>query len=112
MPTPFDAQRQQMGQRMMGSPPGGMGAGAGMPPPQAGPQQPPGGGSSRLEPLLQQVMQILVEGNPADIEAFGKFMGELNQLVESHNQGQGAPQGQPPMGGGMPQGQPPTMGGM
>lgn len=108
MPTPFDMQRQQMGQRMMSSPPGGMGAGAGMPPPQAGPQQPPGGGSSRLEPLLQQVMQILVEGNPADVEAFGRFMGELNQLVQDH-QGQGMPQGQPPMGGGMPSGMPPQM---
>ena len=107
MPTPFEMQRQQMGQRMMGSSPGAPGAPSGTPPPQGGPGQAPGG-SSRLEPLLQQVMQILVEGNPADLEAFGKFMGELNQLVQDH-QGQGAPQGQPPMVGGMPGGMPPQM---
>lgn len=110
MPTPFDAQRQQMISRM-GAAPGGMGAGNRMPPPGSGPQNPTGGApqNSRLEPLLQQVMQILVEGNPADLEAFGKFMGELQQLVQDH-QGQGMPQGGAPMGGApMPGGMPPQM---
>jgi hypothetical protein len=101
MPTPFEQQRNQMASRM--APSGGMGASAGTPPPQSGPQQPPGGASSRLEPLLQQVLQILVEGNPADLEAFGKFMGQLQQLMQDH-QGQGMPQGGAPMGGAAPQG--------
>lgn len=101
MPTPFEQQRMQMGQRMGAPMPSGMGAGGQTPPPGPGPQQSPGGApaSSRLEPLLQQVMQILVEGNPADLEAFGKFMAQLQQLVGDH-QGQGIPQGQPPMAGG------------
>jgi hypothetical protein len=111
MPTPFEQQRMQMGQRMGAPSPGGMGAGVGTPPPQAGSQAPGGApASSRLEPLLQQVMQILVEGNPADLEAFGKFMAQLQQLVGDH-QGQGAPQGAPPIGGGqMPGGMPPQFG--
>lgn len=108
MPTPFEQQRQQMASRM--APSGGMGSSGPTPPPGQNPQQPPGGASSRLEPLLQQVLQILVEGNPADLEAFGKFMGELQQLMQDH-QGQGAPQGAPPMGGGqMPGGMPPQIG--
>ena len=107
MPTPFEQQRTQMASRM--APSGGMGVGGQTPPPGSNPQQPPGGASSRLEPLLQQVMQILVEGNPADLEAFGKFMTELQTLVQDH-QGQGMQQGQPPMAGGMSQGIPPQVG--
>jgi hypothetical protein len=48
-------------------------------------------------------MDILVEGNPADLEAFGKFMGQIQQLAQDH-QGQGMPQGGAPMGGAAPQG--------
>jgi hypothetical protein len=108
----FDQQRSVMAQRMSGATPGGLSQPMNTPPPSSAPQQTPGGApvSSRLEPLLQQVMQILVEGNPADLEAFGKFMAQLQQLVGDH-QGQGAPQGAPPIGGGqMPGGMPPQFG--
>jgi hypothetical protein len=53
-------------------------------------------------------MQILVEGNPSDLEAFGKFMGQLQQLMQDH-QGQGTPQGGAPMGGAPMGGAPPQM---
>ena len=108
MPTPYEMQRAQMANRM-GAPSGGMGAGGQTPPPGPGPQNPNGGApaNSRLEPLLQQVLQILVEGNPADLEAFGKFMAQLQQLMQDH-QGQGVSQG-PPSAGGQPMGAPPTM---
>jgi hypothetical protein len=114
MPTPYEMQRQQMASRMGAPSPGGPGVASGTPPPQGSPGQSPGGApvSSRLEPLLQQVLQILVEGNPADLEAFGKFMGQLQQLMQDHGNGQGAgqvaPQG-PPNAGGQPMGVPPAM---
>jgi hypothetical protein len=110
MPTPYEMQRQQMASRMGAPSPGGPGVASGTPPPQGSPGQAPGGApsSSRLEPLLQQVMQILVEGNPSDLEAFGKFMGQLQQLMQDH-QGQGTPQGGAPMGGAPMGGAPPQM---
>jgi hypothetical protein len=94
----------------MGAAPTGMGGMNQTPPPGSAPQQPVGNapGSSRLEPLLQQVMQILVEGNPSDLEAFVKFMGQLQQLMQDH-QGQGTPQGGAPMGGAPMGGAPPQM---
>lgn len=103
MPTQYEMQRNQMAARMGGAPMGSPGASPVMPPTQGRPRQAPVGApqNSRLEPLLQQVMQILVDGNPTDLEEFGKFMAELQTLVQEH-QGQGAPQGQPPMAGGMP----------
>lgn len=112
--TPLDQQRAIMAQRMaqrttpQGAPPGGLSGGLGSPPPPNGSQQPLGGApqTSRLEPLLQQVMQILVEGNPADLEAFGKFMAQLQQLAQEHNMGQGTPQAAPTAGA-QPSGTPP-----
>jgi hypothetical protein len=117
MATPLDQQKAIMAQRMgqsagMGAPQGGLPTGGMSPPPASQGQQTPGGApqSSRLEPLLQQVMQILVEGNPADLEAFGKFMAQLQQLVQEHGMGQGASQ-VTPMGGAMPGGMQPQLGG-
>jgi len=104
MPGMLDQQKAIMAQRMGGSP-GAMGGSTATPPPQFGtPQQGSGGApSSRLAPLLQQVLQILVEGNPADLQEFGKFMAQLQNLVQAHEQGQGGPPQGQPMGGAPPQ---------
>lgn len=111
----YDPQRNEMARRMgsQGAAPGGLSPTQGSPPPPpgVGGQYPPGGapqemGASRIEPMLQQVLQILVEGRPEDLEAFGKFQGQLAELVQSHQQGQGQPQ-QTPVGAGTP-GMPPT----
>ena len=114
----YDPQRNEMARRMgsggQGAAPGGLSPAMGSPPPRpgVGGQHPPGGapqqmaGPSRLEPMLQQVLQILVEGRPEDLDAFGKFQGQLAELVLSHQQGQGMPQ-QTQAGAGTP-GMPPT----
>ena len=111
----YDAARNEMARRMgsgQGAAPGGLSPAMGSPPPPpgAGGQYPSGGApqmaQSQLEPLLQQVLQILVEGRPEDLDAFGKFQGQLAELVQSHQQGQGMPQ-QTPAGAGTP-GMPPT----
>lgn len=108
----YDPAKNEMARRMAsqpGAPPGGLSPGMGSPPP------PPGQGGqlpqgvapqpSRLTPLLQQVLQILVEGQQEDLIAFGEFQAQLAELVQSHQAGLGQ-QGQPPMpgGGGMPPG--------
>lgn len=105
----YDAAKNEMARRMgsQGAAPGGLSPAMGSPPPPpgVGGQYPQGGapgmGASRLEPLLQQVLSILVEGRPEDLEAFGRFQGQLVDLVQSHQQGQGMPQ-QTPVGAGTP----------
>jgi len=105
----YDPAKNEMARRMSmqpGATPGGLSPGMGSPPPPPGQggQLPQGAAPpSRLTPLLQQVMQILVEGQQEDLMAFGEFQAQLAELVQSHQAGLG-PQGQPPMpGGGMPQ---------
>ena len=108
----YDPAKNEMARRMAmqsGAPPGGLSPGQGSPPPPPGqggqfPQGAAPQAQSRLTPLLQQVMQILVEGRPEDLDAFGQFQAQLYELVQSHQSGLGQ-QGQPPMpGGGMPPG--------
>lgn len=107
----YDAAKNEMARRMAmqpGATPGGLTPGMGSPPPPPGQtgQLPQGGAPqpSRLQPLLQQVMQILVEGRPEDLAAFGEFQAQLVDMVQSHQAGLGQ-QGQPPMpSGGMPHG--------
>jgi hypothetical protein len=110
----YDSAKNEMARRMSGMPgatPGGLQppTGNNPPPPVGGGQYPPGGapqmGQSQVEPLLQQVLSILVQGNPADLEAFGRFQAQCVELFKSHQEGQGA--AQPPMGG-MPPGGTPT----
>lgn len=100
MPGPLDMQRNQMMQDMTAAP-GGLQTQMGSPPPQMGGQQPPGaqsmgGGTSQVKPLLDQALQIIVQGNPADLQALGEFMTRIQQLVERHNaMGQGTAQSAP-----------------
>lgn len=105
----YDPARNEMARRMAARPgasPGGLAPGLGSPPPPpgAGGQLPPGmapQGQSQLRPLLQQVLQILVQGRPEDLQAFGEFQGQLVELVKSHQMGEQTPQGgaMPPQGG-------------
>jgi len=100
----MDRQKAILGQRIAnrmpsGAAPGGMQPSAGSPPPPMGMQQPPGvapqaSGQSQLAPLLEQVMQVLVQGNPADLEVFGQFMARIKDMVQQH-QGQGTMQSAP-----------------
>jgi len=102
----YDSARNEMARRMgsrPGASPGGLSPSMGSPPPPpgVGGQLPPGAAPqqpSQLEPLLQQVLQILVQGRPEDLEAFGRFQGQLVELVKSHQMGQQTP----PQGGGNP----------
>ena len=90
---------QRMAGRM-GAPAGGAMPGGGMPPPTAMGGQPPVGAPQGGQPTpgfpeaLQQVEQGLMQGNPADLQMFGEFIGRLQQLTQDH-QGQGVPQSQP-----------------
>ena len=101
----YDAARNEMARRMsaqQGATPGGLTPNSGSPPPPPGMggQLPPGAApQSQLEPLLQQVMQILVQGRPEDLDAFGRFQAQLVDMVQSHQMGQQTP---PMGGGGMP----------
>lgn len=104
MPGPFDQQKAIMAQRMAGStgaPPSGLGTPGGSPPPQMGGQQPLGAAPpqagapgmnqqpSEVKPLLDQAFQVLLRGNPADVEAVGEFLAKIKNLYEKHNAGQG-----------------------
>lgn len=104
MPGPLDMQRNQMAQNMAGAPASGglqPQMGPPVPPPQMGGQQPPGaqsmgGGQSQVKPLLDQALQIIVQGNPADLQALGEFMAQIQSMVERHNaMGQGTAQSAP-----------------
>ena len=112
MQGPFDQQRAIMAQRMgasTGAPPGGLNPSQGAPPPPVGAQQPLGGAPSEMgmgmgpqpseaKPLLDQVFQIVIRGNPADMEAVGEFIARLKSMSDKHNMGQGQMQ----MGAGPP----------
>ena len=110
----YDSARNEMARRMAAQPgasPGGLTPGTGSPPPPPGMggQLPPGAApsaQSQLEPLLQQVLQLLVQGRPEDLEAFGRFQAQLVELVQSHQMGQQTP---PAAGGMPPQGGTPAM---
>lgn len=105
MPS-LDEMKGRMAQRMNPN-----AAGGGLPPAgapssaQSGGQYPPGAGSG-TEPTpgfaetLDNVMQTLLQGNPADMELFGAFMAELEQIVREHQQSAGAGAG---AGAGAPQ---------
>ena len=98
----------------MGGPPGGAGPagltqGQGPPPPAALGGQQPAGAAPQAQPtpgfpeMCQQLMQILSQGNEADMQIFGQTVaGPLSSLVENHQsrmgQGMGAPQGAAPPG--------------
>lgn len=109
---PMDGLMQERQAAAMGAPPGvapsgggpaGLTQGQGPPPPTAlGGQQPAGAApqgqpTQGFEQLMSQVLQVLVQGNEADLAIFGQFMGQLQSLVEG-NQGQGPQQAAPPMG--------------
>ena len=92
MPSPIEMQQMQMAQRMGANPGasvGGMQPMQGAPPPSAMGQQPPSGAPSQIQPLLDQVLDILVQGNPADLQALGQFFAKIQQLVQEHEVGQG-----------------------
>jgi len=103
----YELAKQQMAQRLSGRgvSPSGLRSPMGSPPPSSVGQQPlgaaptagaptMGAGQARITPLLEQVFAILVQGDPADLQAFGEFMARLQDMVQRH-QGQGAAQTAP-----------------
>lgn len=101
MPSPIEMQQMQMAQRMgNGATVGGMQPMQGSPPPPAMGQQPPTGAptQSQVQPLLDQVLDIIVMGNPADLQALGEFFAKVQQLVQEHEMGQGMGTNAPAMG--------------
>ena len=92
-----------MANRAGGASPGGLQPPMGMPPPPATGQLPLGGTpqqsqGSQVAPLLEQVKQIVVQGNEADLAALGEFMQWLNQLVQEHDTGLAGGMGTPAPG--------------
>jgi len=101
----LEEMKGQMAQRMNPNAAGG-GLPAGAPSSAQGGQYPPGAASGQPTPgfpdLIEQVMNILLQGNPADAKIFGAMVAELQQMVEEHQaraaQGPPAqPQPQPQM---------------
>lgn len=96
------------GQPTGGAGPAGLTQGQGPPPPAAlGGQQPAGAVPQQGQPtpgfpeMASQMLQILVQGNEADLQIFGQMIGQLQSLVEGR-QGQGPQQAAPPMGAAPP----------
>lgn len=97
------------GRSPSGAGPAGLTQGQGSPPPAAlGGQQPAGAVPQQGQPtpgfpeMCQQMAQILVQGNEADLMVFGQVViGPLQSLVEGR-QGQGPQQAAPPMGAAPP----------
>jgi len=79
-----------------GASPAGLTQGQGPPPPAALGGQQPAGAAPQGQPtpgfpeMASQMLQILVQGNEADLQIFGQMIGQLQSLVESR-QGGGAP---------------------
>jgi len=90
-----------------GASPAGLTQGQGPPPPAAlGGQQPAGAApqgqpTPGFEQMASQMLQILVQGNEADLQIFGQMIGQLQSMVEGR-QGQqpqpGGPMGAAPQG--------------
>lgn len=104
MQTALDRERAILNQRMspIGASAGGMAQGGlpspgGPPPPgQGGMQQLPGAVSPQqgqptpgFPEALDAVFQTLLRGNEADLQMFGRMMGQLQSMVQDHEQGQG-----------------------
>jgi hypothetical protein len=84
-----------------GAGPAGLTQGQGSPPPTAlGGQQPAGQPTPGFEQMASQMLQILVQGNEADLQIFGQMIGQLQTLAEGR-QGQ-QPQQTAPMGAAPP----------
>ena len=93
-----------------GAPTGGAGlaglAGGGSPPPAQG-QQLAGASPQQMQPtpgfpeMASQMLQVLVQGNEADLQIFGQMIAQLQSLVEGR---QGGAQQQMPPQGAAPQG--------
>lgn len=84
----LNAMKAQMAQRMSARPGGGAGLPSGgsasspaeqYPAPSAGTEPTPG-----FANMLQQITQILVQGNPADLKVFGAWFGQIAQMVKEH----------------------------
>jgi len=111
MPDPRYAQEMQTAQNRVMPPGGGMGSSQVSPPPQGTTQQPLPGGQPGMaagagetpgfRDMITQVEDILVQGNQADLQVFGEFIGRLQDLAQNHEQQQPAAGGMP--GQGMPQ---------
>ena len=91
------AQERQAAMSGAGSP-AGLTQGQGPPPPAALGGQQPAGAAPQMQPtpgfpeMCQQVVQVLVQGNEADLQIFGQtVIGPLQALVEDRA-GAGAPQ--------------------
>lgn len=79
-----------MAQRLGGGAPGGLQPSQGMPPPPMRGQQPTGAApQSQIAPMLEQVKEIVLQGNPADLAAVGEFVSWIVALDQAHA-GQGA----------------------
>ena len=90
-----------------GAGPAGLTQGQGPPPPAALGGQQPAGAAPQGQPtqgfpeMASQMLQILMQGNEADLQIFGQMIGQLQSLVEGR-QGQGPQQAAPPMGAAPP----------
>ena len=79
-----------------GAGPAGLTRGQGSPPPAALGGQQPAGAVPQSQPtqgfpeLASQMLQILVQGNEADLQIFGQMIAQLQSLVEDRS-GAGAP---------------------
>ena len=87
-----------------GGSPAGLTQGQGSPPPTAPMgQYPAGAASPQMQPtpgfqeLASKMLEVLVQGNEADLQIFGQMVGQLEALAENH-QGAQAPQAQVPLG--------------
>ena len=99
-PNPLDQQKAILNQRLAssagGALPGGQPPQPGMMPPPVGGQNPMGGaptataGTPGFQESLNSVADTLMRGNPADLEVFGTFLGQIVSIYQDHEQGQGA----------------------